>query len=153
MGVEEFQAVLRRYQVVGLDAMTFIYHFEDNPAFAPLTEALFEAIEVGNLLAHVSILLVGEVLTGARKAGDEETLMHYRHVFSVFPNLRLHDVDMTVVEKMADLRAKYGLRTPDAIHMATALLHGAQAFVTNDNSLKRVTELDVLVLSDYAEKG
>jgi len=50
------------------------------------------------------------------------------------------------------LRVAYGLKTPDAIHMATALLNGAQAFVTNDAGLKRVNELDVLVLEDYVER-
>jgi len=47
------------------------------------------------------------------------------------------------------LRVAYGLKTPYAIHVATALLNGAQAFVTNDAGLKRVNELDVLVLEDY----
>jgi len=64
----------------------------------------------------------------------------------------LHDADMRVMEKMSDLRVAYGLKTPDAIHVATALLHGAQAFVSNDAGLKRVKELDVLVLEDYVER-
>lgn len=152
MGVDEFQTVLSRHEAVGLDAMTFIYHFEDNPTFAPLTERLFEALESGDLSGHISVLLAGEVFTGAKKADDEEVLMHYRHIFSTLPNLTVHDVDMTVMEKMSDLRAKHGLRTSDAIHLATALLGGAQAFVTNDDSLKRVTELQVLVLGDYVEE-
>jgi predicted nucleic acid-binding protein len=152
MGVEDFCRTLHSYQVLGLDTMIFVYHFEDHPAFAPLTEPLFEAIDRGEILAELSVLLAGEVLTGAEKAADNEMLLRYRHIFSEFPNLTLHDADMRVMEKMSDLRAAYGIKTPDAIHVATALLHGAQAFVTNDAELKRVNELDVLVLEDYVER-
>ena len=152
MGVEGFRRALRSYQVLGFDTMIFIYHFEDHPLFAPLTEPLFEAIDRGDLSAEVSVLLAGEVLAGAKKAADNEILLRYRHIFSEFPNLTLHDADTRVMEKMSDLRAAYGLKTPDAIHVATALLHGAQAFVTNDAGLKRVNELDVLVLENYVER-
>jgi predicted nucleic acid-binding protein len=152
MGVKDFCRTLRSYQVLGLDTMIFVYHFEDHPAFAPLTEPLFEAIDRGEILAELSVLLAGEVLAGAKKAADNEMLLRYGHIFSEFPNLTLHDADMRVMEKMSDLRVAYGLKTPDAIHVATALLHGAQAFVTNDAELKRVNELDVLVLEDYVER-
>ena len=37
-------------------------------------------------------------------------------------------------EQAALLRAKYGLRTPDAIQLATAQEAGASSFVTNDGS-------------------
>jgi predicted nucleic acid-binding protein len=152
MGVEDFCRTLRSYQVLGFDTMIFIYHFEDHPLFAPLTEPLFEAIDRGDLSAEVSVLLAGEVLTGAKKAVDNEMLLRYRHILGEFPNLTLHDADMRVMEKMSDLRAAHGLKTPDAIHVATALLNSAQAFVTNDTRLKRVNELDVLVLEDYVER-
>ncbi|MFB0538006.1 MAG: type II toxin-antitoxin system VapC family toxin [Anaerolineae bacterium] len=152
MGVEDFRRALRGYQVLGFDTMIFIYHFEDHPLFAPLTEPLFEAIDRGDLSAEVSVLLAGEVLAGAKKAADNEMLLRYRHILGEFPNLTLHETDMQVMDKMSDLRVAYDLKTPDAIHMATALLNGAQAFVTNDAGLKRVNELDVLVLEDYVER-
>ena len=43
-------------------------------------------------------------------------------------------------------------RPLDAIHLGTALAHGAEAFVTNDARLKRVAEIDVLVLADFAPR-
>ena len=152
MGVEAFRRALCSYQILGFDTMIFIYHFEDHPLFAPLTEPLFKAIDRGDLSAEVSVLLAGEVLAGAKKAADDEMLLRYHHILGEFPNLTLHDADMRVMEKTSHLRVAYGLKTPDAIHMATALLNGAQAFVTNDARLKQVNELDVLVLEDYVER-
>jgi predicted nucleic acid-binding protein len=156
MGLEtDFHARLQTYQVVGFDTMVFIYQFEDHPTFAPLTQQLFEAVERGQVSAHISVLVAGEVLTGPKKAGNQEILLLYRHILSNYPNLVLDPVTMQVMECMSDLRARYNLKTPDAIHVATALLHGAQAFVTNDERLRQVEAegLDILVLSDFSGMG
>ena len=152
MGVDEFRTALNAYEVIGLDAMSFIYHFEKKPHFGPITKALFAHIQAGRASAVISVLVAGEVLTSVKKAGNQEMILRYRHIFGTFPNLVVHDADMRVMEKMSDLRVAYGLKTPDAIHVATALLNGAQAFVTNDAGLKRVNELNVLVLEDYVER-
>jgi len=40
-------------------------------------------------------------------------------------------VDEKVAKEGARLRARYGLRAPDALHLAAALVHGATAFPTN----------------------
>jgi predicted nucleic acid-binding protein len=50
-------------------------------------------------------------------------------------------------ESAAHLRA-LGLRTPDALHAATALASGCILFLTNDPVFKRVTGLSVVVLSE-----
>jgi predicted nucleic acid-binding protein len=47
-----------------------------------------------------------------------------------------------------DLRARYPVRTPDALQIAAALSNGCQAFLTNDKRLKPVSELKILVLDD-----
>jgi hypothetical protein len=39
---------------------------------------------------------------------------------------------------------------PDAIHLGTALAYEAEAFITNDARLKSLTEINVLVLADFA---
>ena len=48
----------------------------------------------------------------------------------------------------ARLRAQLGLKTPDAIHAATALATGCALFATNDKGFRRVTGLAVAVLSE-----
>ncbi len=48
----------------------------------------------------------------------------------------------------AQLRATSGLKTPDAIHAATALEHGCTLFVTNDPAFRRLTTVPVVILGD-----
>jgi PIN domain len=48
----------------------------------------------------------------------------------------------------ANLRATLGLKTPDAIHVATALLNDSMLFVTNDSAFRRVADLNVTMLNE-----
>ena len=59
-------------------------------------------------------------------------------------------LDARMAEIAADLRARYRLRTPDALQIAAALVTGCEAFLTNDAALRRVTDLQVLVLDELA---
>ena len=53
------------------------------------------------------------------------------------------------IKKAAELRAKYGVRTPDAMQFAIGIENNGTLFVTNDKNLKGVREIDVLVLEEY----
>jgi len=38
---------IRSFSVIGLDTAIFIYHFEENPTYLPLTRELLSSIEMG----------------------------------------------------------------------------------------------------------
>jgi predicted nucleic acid-binding protein len=56
------------------------------------------------------------------------------------------ELDASVIERATQLRAAYGFRTPDAIHLATAIQAGADAFLTSDLRLRQCREVNVRVL-------
>ncbi|MBK6768942.1 MAG: PIN domain-containing protein [Ardenticatenales bacterium] len=60
--------------------------------------------------------------------------------------LAVVEVSAAVVERATDLRSKYNLKTPDALHYATAVEVGAAAFLTGDRALSRCSEVPVEVL-------
>jgi predicted nucleic acid-binding protein len=57
-------------------------------------------------------------------------------------------LDAAVGQLAADLRVRYNLKLPDALQIATAISVGCDGFLTNDAWLRRVTELQVLVLGE-----
>lgn len=63
----------------------------------------------------------------------------------------LTDIDRNVAVESAKLRAKYKIKTPDAIQLTSGLINGAKAFITNDGNLKKVKEIKIIVL-DYVIK-
>ena len=79
------------------------------------------------------------------RAGDLATLAQF-DVFFAGVELVVAEVGAAVVERATDLRARYNLKTPDALHYATAVEAGATVFLTGDRAFSRCSEVPVEVL-------
>jgi predicted nucleic acid-binding protein len=77
----------------------------------------------------------------------------YRRVLASGPGFTVWDVTRDVVETAASLRATYRLKMLDALHLASAIVHGAQVFLSSDEDLRRVSGIKVLVLGDFVGLG
>ena len=75
----------------------------------------------------------------------------FRALFNV-NEVRLIPTTMSIWEQATRIRANSGLKTPDAIHAATAIATGSTLFITNDVGFRRVSSLPVTLLSDFVEK-
>jgi predicted nucleic acid-binding protein len=73
----------------------------------------------------------------------------YELLVSAIPNLRIVDVNRETARRAAELRAVYRLQAADAVQVAAGLQHGATAFLTNDKGIRRVAELEVVLLDDF----
>jgi len=132
----------------GVDSMVFVYHFEANEEFGQAAGRLLQAAEAGRCRLVCSILTLLEILVVPKRTGQEELCRRYREVFQSFPNLTVLPLETQIAEIASDLRARHSVRTPDAIHIATAIRAGAAAFVSGDGRLNRVQEVRVLRLDE-----
>ncbi len=62
------------------------------------------------------------------------------------PEVQVLELKPEVVEKATELRARFEFRTPDSLHLASAITAGARSFLTGDQDLRRCTEIPVEVL-------
>jgi predicted nucleic acid-binding protein len=137
------------HATLGLDTPVFIYHIEAHARFLPVTQALLASVQAGRWTAVTSTVTLMELTVRPWQLDQPAVAREYEVLLVHFPHLFLCDVTREVARRAARLRAAYRLRPADAIQVATALLHGATAFVTNDRSLRRLSpELDVVVLED-----
>ncbi len=51
-----------------------------------------------------------------------------------------------VVDLATRIRAQYGFKTPDALHLAVAVLSDCDVFLTNDHRLDRFSEISIEVV-------
>ena len=135
---------------IGLDTSVVIDHIEGSSPFSDDSGQVFR--HVGQQAAATgvtSVLTLTELLTRPLQLGRRVLAARYEGLLRLTPDLVVADVDTRVARRAAALRAIYQLRTPDAIQVATCLVHGATAFVTNNTRLRRIDELTVIVLADY----
>ena len=130
------------------DSAPLVYYVEENPAYVGQMDAIIEQIERATVEAFSSVILLPEVLMLPTRLGKTELVKAYREILFNSQHFQLVAVSAEIAERATNLRAAYNLRTPDAIHVATALETGCEIFLTNDNGLKRLSEIRVLILDD-----
>ena len=105
------------------------------------TRAVVQHVESGTSRLVVSTLLYVEVLESRMPAGAIEQFkkfMQNRRMIEIIA------VDIRVAEKAQAIRniSSRNLKTPDAVHIATAILSGAKLFHTFDEGLLRLGGTD-----------
>jgi predicted nucleic acid-binding protein len=127
------------------DTNVLIRLLEGTPAVrAPIEARLLPLRGTGRFLA-TSRLSRLECRCRPLRAGDAALLALYESLFNG-PEMQLLEITAEVVEKATDLRAHLNVKTPDAIHLASAILAGATAFLTGDRNLARCGEIPVEIL-------
>jgi predicted nucleic acid-binding protein len=133
-------------KTVAIDSAPLIYFMERHPSFCEPVRPFFEALGRGEFAVLTSVVTIAEVLTHPLRHGRFGLVNVYREFFGQY--LPVIPVTAKIAESAAKLRADHGLHTPDAIQVATAIIHRADFFLTNDARLGRLKQLEVLVLAD-----
>jgi predicted nucleic acid-binding protein len=107
---------------------------------------VFQRIEAGELVGVTSVITLTEAIVYPLRQGRSDLVQQYRLLLRESDHFELVDITPTIAEQAADWRARYNLRTPDALQLVAASHRGCDAFLTNDATLQRVSELRVLVL-------
>lgn len=133
--------------IVYIDTAPVIYSVEKHADYWPLLRPLWEASKTGRIEVVTSELTLLETLVGPSKQGDSALIMSYENLLTS-TEIRLLQITTDVLRSAARLRAETNIKTPDAIHAASALAAGSAQFVTNDTQLKRVDGLPIVLLSE-----
>jgi predicted nucleic acid-binding protein len=133
---------------LAFDTAPIIYLVENNPAYVNKVDLIIDYVDQGRLSAITSTLTLAEVLVLPKRVGDAVAETAFKQILMASRNFSMLPIDAVVADMAASLRAKYSLRTPDALQVGTAIVNRCEALLTNDNGLKRVSELSILVLDE-----
>jgi predicted nucleic acid-binding protein len=109
---------------------------------------LFAAVDRGDFSFITSTITLLEVLVKPLQESRQDVVTKYTEILTTAKGIDIFDINIAVSKEAAKLRAKYRLRTPDAIQLGTAIIFGADMFLTNDTILKSVSEIKVVTLSE-----
>jgi predicted nucleic acid-binding protein len=123
-----------------LDTVALIYFLEENERHSKKTEKIFGRIESGELQGVMANLVFAELLVPLYRSGDPQAAAGLSNQLINFRNLEIIPLTTEISMEAARLRAEHGLRTPDAIHGATAIITQASGILTNDKRLMVLTQ-------------
>lgn len=140
--------VLPSYAPVYVDANLLIYTVERVQPYVQALDRFWLDASARHLDVVTSELSLLEVLVGPLKAGDSVLEADFRRVLLTSRQLALVSISRPILERAARLRAAVpGLKTPDAIHAATALEEQCGLLLTNDPGFRQIPNLNVTLLN------
>jgi len=116
------------------DTMLFVYWIEANPRYVDRVHQLLDKMKSRGDTLFTSSFAVGETLAGFYKSGANETAKRVREILQP-PVVEVIPYTLETADLYAQIRAKAGVSSPDAIHLACAAQTGIDLFLTNDKDL------------------
>lgn len=137
------------HKKIALDSSCFIYFFEGTNLYKNTLKKTFKAFEKNKACGFCSTLTLTELLPAPIKKNDLELISLYRELEKSPWHIKLIPLTTEIAISAGELRAKYNLRTPDSIHLATAQNADADFFLTNDSRLRKISSPRVEILADF----
>lgn len=141
------QLVIPSSSIIYIDTSVAIYSVEWNPDYYALLQPLWLKFQAGEIEIVSSELILMEALVLPLRNADALAIDAYEQLF-LSSDMRLISISQSVLRQAATIRSTTNLKTPDAIHAATALTVDCTQFITNDKAFRNVSDLPVVVLSE-----
>ncbi|RCJ39496.1 twitching motility protein PilT [Nostoc punctiforme NIES-2108] len=141
------QLILPTSGSIYIDTSVAIYTIEGNPDYYSILQQLWSKFYTGDIQIISSKLILMEVLVVPLRNGNNSLVADYEELL-LSSQVQLIPISQLLLRQAANLRATNNLKTPDAIHAATALSVNSNQFITNDKGFRNVPGLRVVILSE-----
>jgi len=142
MGLKERLRGKRVY----FDANIFIYLLEGNELFEPAVSQLRDLIADDQITVISSDLIYTEVLAHPALSGNKDAI---EHIISFISNFDIHPVTQSITIHAGILRGETGMKTPDALHVASAVQGSAEVFLSNDKGIRTPDGVECILIKNY----
>lgn len=141
------QLIIPPSAIVYADTSIFIYTVEENLDYYSLLQPLWSLFQAGEVEIISSELTLMETLVAPLRDAKADLVNTYEQLL-LSSSIQLISISQRILRQAAQLRAITSLKTPDAIHAATALSQNCSVFLTNDRGFRDVLDLPIIILKD-----
>ena len=141
------QLVIPNGSKVYVDTAVLIYTMEENTDYFNLLKPLWIKFQAQEIELISSELILMEVLVLPLRNKDKSLISDYEQLL-LNSAMQLIPINQSILRQAANLRANNSLKTPDAIHAATAMAVNCDLFITNDRGFRNLAELPVVILTE-----
>ena len=139
---------LARAALVHVDARVFALHLIGRAPTAQ-TELAFSGIASGSIKAQTSSLTLYQVLAEVYRQGKPDAARDVARNLRLYPRLGIVSASPEIAIQAAEVRARLGGRPERALQIATALVSGAEVYLTTGSGLRRIAGMQVLNVEDF----
>ncbi len=129
------------------DANIFIYLLEGSEQFEAAMSDIRDLIADNEIQISSCDLIFTEMLPFHARKRDQDAIEHIIGFLSTF---EITDISKQVSIHAGILRGETGMKTPDAIHVASAIQNGCDVFVTNDGGIRVPEGMLCILLSEFS---
>jgi predicted nucleic acid-binding protein len=135
---------------VAVDTAIFTDFVEQHSRYIETVRPLFASADRGHVQLVTSAITLLELLVVPYRAGDDALAERYELRLTRSRGVTTVALDLGQLRSAAQLRANFGVRTPDSLQLAAARTAGCSAFITNDRRLPKLPGLQIVQLHDVA---
>ena len=133
--------------LIYLDTVTIIYSIERFPDYIALLDPMWRQLKLGKFQVMTSELALLETLVMPIRQTNKALINRYETLLTA-SEINLIPITRSILKSAANIRATANIKTPDAIHAATAIDAECTIFLTNDKGFLRIPELQTVILQD-----
>ena len=113
-------------------------------------EKILDSIENKQIEGSVSTIVLAEVLVGFYLNNEKKEAD--RFLSSAILNYDVIPVNINITQKAAQIRARHGIKLPDAIITASTILSNSKYFITYNKTLIKKLEIQILTPKQFVEE-
>jgi predicted nucleic acid-binding protein len=119
---------------VCIDTNVFLNVLNRESVFYQDSKEVLNAVDLGTLEAVIPTLVIAEILTGFYTDNKDDKAEQFLSTIISNKNIEVVQLSIEIAASSAVVRAKTGMRLPDAMVMSTALHEKVDYMVTNDRN-------------------
>lgn len=131
---------------VYFDTNPFIYFVEEHDIFYEAVKPIFQMVQDDEILAFTSEFTLTETLIKPYRDKDQSTIEAFEGLLMESGYFSLLGATKEIFLKAAQIGGETMMRTPDALHMTTALENHCDFFITNDKRIRDYGNVKVKVI-------
>ncbi len=133
---------------VNLDTNVFLAVKNKEPEFE-FSKKIIDSIEDNKIEGIMSAIVLAEVLIGFYQNNENEKADKFAS--KVLLNYNFISVNHEISQKASQIRAKYNIKLPDAIIIASTIISKADFLITHDKPLLKKLKIQNITPKEFVE--
>jgi predicted nucleic acid-binding protein len=136
---------------VYFDTNIFIYIIEGSLQYQNIIDDIAQSIIQKDFEIHTSYITLTEILPPLVKRGDKDIISGTIEFVRNKGFFQLSNADEEICLQAGFLRGELKMKTPDALHVATAIKQNCNVFLTNDAGIRVPQNMQRILLSEFSK--